>query len=400
MQPHPNYPSPKRKPSRRWFLLIAALALSGWAIATLSGDKAPTSKVNPPVQVRTAPVTRSALPITVEAVGTVVPYETVAVRSRIDSQMVKVHFHDGQAVKAGDLLFTLDDAALKAEAAQLRANIARDRAQLENARRQSGRAVALAEKGFATNAVRDDSRAGAEVAAAALNASLAALESVETRLAFTRITAPISGRTGTINVTQGNTIKMNDATPLVAIHQVKPIRVQASLPQALFAQARAAIKAGGEIATAYPQSGNDTTAIASGTLEYLDNEVNTTTGTVLTRARFDNPNEQLWPGMFVTLRVQLGEEGDALSIPETAIQRGQQGEFVFVIEEGIAHPRAVTTTRVQAGRAVLAPGSVTEGEHIAIDGLLALKDGAAVAESAAPTPTPESPDAKPAPDSQ
>ncbi len=392
MQQTPS-PMPYSQPSffaRRGvqLLLVAALLGAGAYALTHSRDSGP--KAPPPVSIRTAAVVRNTVPLTVEAVGNVVAYESVAVRSRLDSQVIRVHFKDGEEVKKGDLLFELDDSSLRAQAAQLAANIARDKAQLDNARRQQGRAAALAEKGFATKAVRDDSEANTQVAQATVGASVAALDSIKAQLAFTRITAPISGRTGTINVTVGNTVKANDTTPLVTINQVKPIRVQASLPQTLFDSVREAMRAGTVTVTALKQDDSAATPLAQGTLEYLDNEVNQSTGTFVTRAGFDNPDERLWPGMFVTLTMTLGDDHDALSIPEVAVQHGQAGDFVYVIAEDKAARRDVKIARIQHGTAVIASG-LSEGETVAVDGILGLKDGAAVsvkqAEIAAPVAT-------------
>lgn len=386
----PTRPRPRRhyRPLR-WLLGLAVVAALVYAGFFRGGhERAGPSTV----LVRTATVTRADVPLSLDAVGSVVALQSVAVRSRVDSQITGVHFKDGAAVKAGQLLFTLDDRALKAEAAQLAANIARDRAQQENAQRQSGRAVALAAKGFATKATRDDSVANARTALATLRASEAALESVRTQLDYTRILAPISGRTGTINVTVGNTVRAGDAQPLVTINQVSPIAVQASLPQSAFAAVRAALDGQGIEAVA-SVDGED---LAHGHLAYLDNSINQSTGTFATRAEFENPQEKLWPGMFVTLRLILGDERDALTLPEVAVQTGQQESFVYVIADGKAHKRSIGVARTAGGRAVIARG-VEAGEVVAIDGLLSLTDGASVRieADAAPAPTPASAPAQP-----
>lgn len=378
INPPPPYDSyqPQRTRGLWWF--IGAIAVIGGVGLVLSATRSKAPPAPPPVPISVAAVAQGAIPITVEAVGTVVAYESVAVRSRIDSQVVRVHFKDGDAVKKGDLLFELDDSTLRAESAQLSANIARDKAQLENARQQEKRASALAEKGFATKAVRDDSRANAQVAEATLGASHAALDNIRAQLAYTRITAPISGRTGTINVTLGNMVRAGDVAPLVTINQVKPIRVQASLPQHLFDAVRSAMKAGSVTVTAMKQGETSAeAALATGTLEYLDNSVDQSTGTFVTRARFDNPEERLWPGMFVTLTMTLGEDRAAIHIPEVAVQHGQAGDYVYVIAEGKAVRRPITVARMQRGIAVIKDG-VTPGESVAVDGLLGLKDGASV----------------------
>lgn len=379
----------------RWAILLVVLAGTGWWFLGRPQTQAPSGPSS--VAISTATATKRQLPVTLHAVGNVVAYESVAIRARLDSQITAVHFKDGDEVKKGDLLFELDDKSLRAQAAQLEANIARDRAQLENARRQSGRAQVLAEKGFATTATKDDSAANVAVAQASLNASLAALDAVRVQLGYTRITAPISGRTGTINFTLGNNVRANDAQALVTINQLKPIRVQAALPQNYFEALRAAMQAGPVTVTATQQGdeNGDHGTIATGTLDYIDNAVDAATGTFATRAGFTNEDERLVPGMFVTVKLTLGTEEGALVVPEVAIQHGQSGDFVFVIMGEKALRRDVKVARLQDNLAVIESG-LEEGTTVATDGLMGLKDGSTVtiakepatATTAAPTPPP------------
>lgn len=388
----PYAPSPQKPLFARTgvrLLLLVLVAAGLWAAFGRGHSGAPTGVAA--VTVTTATATRTSVPITLQAVGNVVAYESVAVRSRTDSQVTAVHFKDGDEVKQGDLLFELDDAALRAREAELTANIARDRAQLDNARRQLGRAAALATKGFATKATRDDSTASVEMAQASLNASIAALESVKVARSYCRITAPISGRTGTINVTLGNTVKANDTQPLVTINQLKPIRVQAALPQQYFDAVRTAMQAGSVTVTA-SQKDSTEGATTTGTLDYIDNAVDATTGTFATRAGFPNADERLLPGMFVTTTLTLGSETSALTVPEVAVQHGQTGDYVFVIVGDKAMKRDVTIARMQHNLAVVSAG-LEEGTAVAIDGVLGLKDGTPVkiAPAAAPSPAPTSP---------
>lgn len=379
----PPSPMPYSPRSKRPFfarrgvqiILVLLLAIGGWQLAGKAGPSKPSGPAA--VNVRVAPVVKQAVPLTLQAVGNVVAYESVAIRARLDSQVVAVHFKDGDEVKKGDPLFDLDDKSLRAQAAQLEANIARDRAQLENARRQSGRAEALVAKGYVTKAARDDSAANVEVTNASLSASIAALDSIKVQLGYTRITAPITGRTGTINVTLGNNVKANDPQPLVTINQLKPIRVQAALPQQHFDAVRAAMQVGAVNVTAARQDDASAGGIASGTLDYLDNAVDQSTGTFVTRAGFANDEERLLPGMFVTVALSLGGDSMALTVPEVAVQRGQSGDYVYIIAGDKAVQRPVTVARLQNNVAVITSG-LDESSVVAIDGLLALKDGSAV----------------------
>lgn len=384
--PMPYSPRPKR-PMRGLVRLLLVLIVGGGVWYGLHHRGSNTFDNVSAVTVKTVTASVKPVPITIRAVGNVVAYESVAVRSRLDSQITAVHFKDGDEVKAGDLLFELDDKSLRAQAAQLTANIARDRAQLENARRQSERAQALVAKGFATKASQDDTTANAAVAQASVSASVAALESIKVQLGYTRITAPISGRTGTINVTLGNNVKTGDAQPLVTINQLKPIRVQASLPQQYFDVVRSAMQAGPVTVKATRQDDVSLTGgVNEGTLDYIDNAVDQATGTFVTRAGFPNENESLLPGMFVNVMMTLGREQNALVVPEVAIQHGQTADYVFVINGTKALKREVKVARLQDNLAVIASG-LEEGTAVAVDGLLGLKDGSDVVVSAdAPTP--------------
>jgi multidrug efflux system membrane fusion protein len=394
--PSPVFPRPKRRNWKRRIalivlviLLIAAYGVQHRASRGVSGVTAPS------VPVTLAAAEIQNMPLTLSAVGTVVPYESVAVRSRIDSQIVEVRFRDGASVKKGDLLFVLDDKQLTAQMNQLAANVARDRAQLENTRRQYERAQGLANKGFATKATRDDTLAAYESQKAIVAASEAALSAVKVQLSYTRITAPISGRTGTINVTLGNTVKANDTTPLVTINQIRPIRVRAALPQTALESVRSAMRSGKVTVIATHSEGNatsetDPSILAHGTLDYIDNEVDKASGTFETRAVFENTDEKLWPGLFVTLVMTLGEETSALTIPEKAVQHGQAGDYVFVADGTKVHLRKIQVARLQSGLAVIANG-LSAGENVITDGVLGLKDGSAyhLQETTNPsTPTP------------
>lgn len=377
--PLPALPSPIPRPWHKyWAIRIAALLAIAMTLWFFFGHtKSSSNSGTPPVAVKVATATIQQVPVNIQVVGNVVAYESVGVRARLDSQITAVHFKDGDEVKQGDLLFELDDKSLRARAAELAANITRDRAQLENARRQSARAKTLADKGFATKATRDDSAANEQVAQASLSASIAALESVKVELSYTRITAPISGRTGTINVTLGNNVKANDAAqPLVTINQLKPIRVQASLPQQHFDALRAAMQTGTVNVVATPRG--DTNADAPvGTLDYIDNAVDAATGTFVTRAGFANEDERLLPGMFVTATMTLGGDTQAITVPEVAIQHGQASDYVFIIAGGKAMRHEVKVARLQNNLAVIESG-LEAGSVVAVDGLLSLKDGSTV----------------------
>jgi multidrug efflux system membrane fusion protein len=359
-------------------IAVVVLALLGGGVWFYFDRAAHEERAQAPrqqvVPVSVAPATRADVPFTLSAVGSVVPEQTVAVRSRIDSQLQEVKFHDGDEVKQGDLLFVLDDRALNAQLQQQQAGIVRDRAQLDGLKRQYDRKKSLADKGFATASDLDDARAAYEAQAATVNATQAAIDNMKVQIEYTKILAPISGRTGTIGVTVGNTVKANDATPLVTINQVKPIRVQVAIPQKYLDAVRQALSSGAVGVSALHEGAK---AASPGRLDYVDNTIDNTTGTFTARASFANEDEALWPGMFVTTTIRLGDEKGALTVPEVAIQHGQDADFVFRVADGKAAKRPVKVERIQDANAVISSG-LDAGDQVAVDGMMKLEDGSAV----------------------
>lgn len=356
-------------------IVLAAMLAAWWRMGGGGGGKAPGPQTVPIVS---APVIRQNVPLELREVGTVTAYETVSVKARLDSQIVEVLFRDGDNVKAGAPLFILDGRSMQAQLNQMEATLRRDEAQLQNLKQQYERAQKLIQTGFTSQARLDETRAAYESQRATIGATKAATENLRVQLGYMRITAPIDGRTGTINVTAGNTVKANDERPLVTINKIRPIRVQTALSQVYFDAVRDAMRLETLHVTAQREGGD---AVTGGTLEYIDNAVDPATGTFKARARFANEDEALWPGMFVTLTLMLGEEKGALTIPEVAVQHAQTGDFVFVIRDAKALRRDVKIARTHSGNAVLLSG-LEEGERVAVDGLLSLRDGSAVSEHA------------------
>ena len=353
--------------------IAVLLACGGLWLKPAGGSKTGTADQQQAVAVRLVPVMQQDVPIRIHAVGTVIPYQTVSVRSRLDSQIMEVKFHDGDTVKKGDTLFVLDDRALKAQQVQTQANLERDKAQLENARLQYDRLAKLGAQGYASHTDQDNAKAAYATAQANLGADQAALVNTSVQLGYTLITAPIDGRTGTINVTVGNNVKANDV-PLVTINQIQPVLMQASLPQDSFDALRSAMKAGKVPATAARDGAND---VEKGVLQYIDNTIDQATGTFVTRAAFDNAEEHLWPGMIGTLSIEVGAYKQALTVPEVAIQHNGASNFVFVIAGGKARKQEVKLTQIQDGMAIVAEG-LKAGDQVAVDGMMSLQDGGSV----------------------
>ncbi len=360
---------------KKLVFIIAILAVVGAVGWRLYARFHPQDKSagHPPVLVKSAPAERKDVPLEISAVGTMVPYQTVGVRARLDSQVMKVLFHAGDEVKEGDLMFVLDDRPLKAQIAQAQANLAHDKAQEQNLEIQYEREESLNKKGFETQSNVDQAKAAWQAQAAQAAASDAALQNLQVQLQYTQIQAPISGRAGTVALTVGNTVKANDL-PIVTINQIRPIWAQVSLPQNEIGLLRAAMEKG-TVAAVAKHDGSAKPEI--GRLDYLDNAIDNTTGTIAARVLFDNADETLWPGMFADVTLTLGVENQAVVVPEVAIQHGPEGEFVYAIVDGKAVKKLVKTERMVGAEAIIKEG-LNGGEQVATDGLLRLEDGAAV----------------------
>lgn len=324
------------------------------------------------VLIRAATVVRQDIPIKVDDVGLVVPYQSVNINARLDSQILKVPFNSGAEVKKGQVLFVLDDRTLKAQLRQAEAALARDVAQLSNLQWTFQRNKTLFQKHTISEQVFEASKAAVDAQEAVILSDKAAIDSLHIQLGYTLITSPIPGRAGTLNVTAGNNVKANDIT-LVTVNQIKPIWVQASLPQRTFDKIIQAMQKA-EVPVFMEKEGRP---VEKGILQYVNNTVDNSTGTFVVRALFKNEKEALWPGMLVRLSFHLGLDQQALVIPEAAIQQNSAGAFVFVIANNRAQKRPVTLARTQEGLAIIETG-LKEKEQVAIDGLMSLKNGVLV----------------------
>lgn len=341
------------------------------------------------VPVVLAKAERKAVPRTIEAVGTVQPIASIAIKPRIDSQIANVHVAEGALVKEGALLFSLDARTLQAQLAQAEAQIQKDRVQVDQARRDLARYEDLLAKRISTEVQRDTAATALKVAEAQLAADQAQRANLAATLTYTEIRAPVSGRIGSITAKAGAIVRSGDAQALTTINQIDPIYVSFAVSQSSLNELRTALGRGPVRVEA--RTGP---AILPGTITFIENTVDPATGTVLVKATLTNPREQLWPGAFVQVQVQLGQETDAIAVPQAAVQLGQRGAYVFTIRDGKAQLRPVTVERTQGAEAVVASG-VEPGEDVVVDGQLRLVDGATVtvqpvAQTGAATPAPRS----------
>jgi len=325
-----------------------------------------------PVEITSA--VRKAMPVTVDALGTVVPIASVAIKSRLETEIIGVHFADGAQVKEGQPLFTLDGRALEAQIAQTEGVLARDKAQLEGAERDVRRYTELLAKNAGTPLNVDNAKTQADMLRGTIKADEAALRNLRVQLSYTKIVAPISGRISAANVKVGNFVRPADTAPLAVINQIKPVYVAFAVPQRSLADLKQAIGGG----TAQVQANVPGEPEPSlGKLAMIDNTVDATTGMVMVRAIMNNQDEALWPGTLVNTQLTLRTE-DAVAIPASAVQTSQSGTYVFVVIDGAAKAQPVTVARTVGAEAVIAQG-LKGGETVVTDGQLLLTDGTKVA---------------------
>ena len=355
---------------RTSIVLLAGLATAGFGCAR-------AAKTPPPelVPVRVGTVEKKSVPVQIGNVGTVTAYNTVSVRALVNGEIMQVHFHEGQDVRKGDALFTIDPRPYEAALAQAEAALARDRAQLENANADAKRYADLVQKDYVTQQQYDSVKANATAFAATVRADEAAVQKAKLDLGYCSITSPIDGRTGVVMVQVGNVVKANDV-PLVTINQLVPVYVAVAVPERDLSEIRRR-QAQGPLSV-QAEDAVTNRLIASGTLTFIDNTVDRATGTITLKATFQNADRALWPGQFVNARITLSTISDAIVAPQGAVQNGQQGTYAYVVKsDDTVEPRPVTVARQLPEGAVIEKG-LSAGERVVTDGQLRLRPGAKV----------------------
>ncbi|MEI7035721.1 efflux RND transporter periplasmic adaptor subunit [Fulvimonas yonginensis] len=329
-----------------------------------------------PVPVRVAVAKRGPLDLTLRLVGRAEAWSTVTVRAQVSGQLESLAFEPGSRVRKGQLLAQLDTRLLQAQLDQARGAVARDQAQLQKAQADRRRYADMLAKGYVSRADFDTYQANLAVAQAALQSDRAAQELAQTQLDYARIVAPFDGVTGAPLVWPGAQVGAQ-ATDIVVLNQVQPIRVAFSLPEASLGAVREAL-ARGPVQVRATLPGNDVGAPLAGTLEFVDNAVDPATGTILLKARFDNPDLRLTPGQFVQVTLPTTRIADAVTVPVVAMQSSSRGSFVFVVgPDGKVEQRYVTPGPVAAGRQVIDKG-LQAGERVVTEGQMLLVEGAKV----------------------
>lgn len=325
------------------------------------------------VPVSVAPVEVKRLPVTVDAVGTVQAVASVQIKSRVDSEIVEIAVKEGALVKEGDLLVRLDSRTVKAQLAQASAMVMKDKAQIEQLRRDLARAEDLLSKRITSEVQRDTAATSVKVQEAQLAADEAQHDNLMAALSYTELRAPVSGRIGSIPLKVGTAVRLADGQPITTVNQIDPIYVSFAVPQSVFVDLRTALAAGTVRVEA--KNGRE---VVSGTIAFVENTVDLATGTVLAKAIFPNAKELLWPGGFVTVQAVLGIEAAAVTVPSNAVQLGQRGAYVFAVRDGRkAELVQVTVARTVGADSVISQG-LKVGEQVVTDGQLRLVDGAAV----------------------
>jgi multidrug efflux system membrane fusion protein len=327
-----------------------------------------------PVAVGT--VVQKAMPIEISVIGAAEAFSTVAIRAQTTGQLNSVSFTEGDDVTAGQVLFTLDRRPMEAALQQAQANLDRDVAQAANAAQQAKRYDELAARGIATREQVDTSRTAVAALNATVEADKAAVENAKVQLQYATITAPISGRTGALMVHEGNLVRANDTAPLVVINQVAPVSVTFAIPEARLPELKKYMAGGALRVTANPP--NDDSPPAVGRISFIDNSVDQTTGTIKVKGTFPNTDRRLWPGQYVNVVVTLTMDPGAIVVPSVAVQAGQQGSYVFVVNaEQKVDLRPVTVKRTGATETVIESG-LKPGETVVTDGHLRLVPGARI----------------------
>ncbi len=356
----------------------AAMVGVSMCVAVLSScqsDKGPKSVPKVPVLVATASV--GTVPITIPANGIVEPIESVALQARVAGPVVAVHFSEGDEVRAGQILFQIDSDRYQSAVSQARAVLARDRASAAAAKSDAARYASLVSKGYVTQSQTEQQRAIAEALAATVTADEAAVHTAEIDLAYTTVRAPIAGRTGNLNVRVGNQVNGPSGMPLAVINAVAPIYVRVSVPERSLPAVRSAqtSKAGLQ-ATVRGSATND--VIEHGEVTFIDNAVDSVSGTVWMKAKFPNADKRLWPGAFVPLTLTLGALTDVVLIPSVAVQQGPAGAYVFMPDAtGKVRQVPIEVSRVVGDSTIVASG-ISKGDQVVIDGQSRLFAGAEI----------------------
>jgi len=366
------------------YAILAGLTVvlaSGALVAYFSGDsrarEKPAAKGPAAAPVAVTAVLQQTIPVRLQAIGNVEAYASVAVKSRVDGQILELQFREGQEVRKGDVLLKIDPRPFEAAFKQADAQAHRDIASRDQAISQEKRYQELLEKNFVSKEAYAQYRTNAQTADATSRASQAVLENAKLNLEYTVIRSPIDGYVGRALLQAGNMVKANDTISLVVINQVKPVYVSFAIPEQQLSNVRELMRKNPLLVDVTVPGGDK--PLATGRIAFLDNAVDQTTGTIKVRAIFDNAEAVLWPGQFYTVRVKLFDQENAILVPSRALQTGPSGQFVYVVRPDMTvEMRKVVVERNEGEAAVIAGGSIAKGDQVVVRGALRLAPGAKV----------------------
>jgi len=329
----------------------------------------------PAAPVRVATVSSRNMPVQLSAIGNVEATSTVSIKAQISGQLVKVHFKEGDFVKKGQLLFTIDRAPFEADLRKAEATLAKDEAQALNSKLDAERYQGLGREGVVSKQQVDAAQAAYNAMAATTAADKAAIETAKINLQYTSIYSPINGRTGNVGVKEGNLVKANDLPILVTINQIEPIYVSFSVPEQQLGEVKKYLGSKTLHVDASPQNSGQH---FDGKLTFIDNSVDLTTGTIKLKATFDNQQRTLWPGQFVDVSLTLSMQPNAVVVPTTAVQTSQTGTYVYVVNSDLTvQPQPVKVGWAVGDTTIIASG-LQPGQRVVTDGQLRLVPGAKV----------------------
>jgi len=360
---------------------LVAIGVILWLRVEEPVPQAAAQTASPAIPVTAGTVAIEDVPVFLHGIGTVQAYNSVAIKSRVDGQIVRVDFKEGQDVKEGDPLFQIDPRSYQAAVDQAQAAKQKDEANLAGAQADLERYEKLLTPGWQTRQSYDQQKAQVAQLQAAIKGDEAQINTAKINLGYTDIRSPIDGRLGARLVDKGNIVHANDNTPLVMITEFKPIFVSFTLPQESLDDVHENNKQAPLVVRAY--SGDGKKELAEGKLTLIDNMIDQATGTIHLKARFDNENERLWPGEFVSLRVILSMRRGVATVPQQTVQQGPNGHYAYVIKpDNTVERRAVEVASIQDGIAVITKG-LAENERVVVDGQFRLTEGARVNPTAA-----------------
>ncbi len=371
-------PAPMRRPSRP--VILAALALLVLAVAGLwfgQRQPVPATRAQTAIPVRVVSVVQQNVPRYASAIGSVLSLHSVEVRPQVEGVLTQVLVKEGQWVKEGDLLATLDDRAIRANLDQARAELGQSQAQIQVANVDLQRYRLLSTDNGVSKQTLDQQQALVNRLQATVKGNQAAIANAEVQLTYTQIRSPVTGRVGIRNVDPGNLVRTSDTRSLFSVTQIDPIAVEFALPQQMLPTLQSLLKAPTPaLVQAYMDADGERSLLGEGHLALIDNQISATTGTVRVKAEFDNKDGRLWPGQLVTIRLRTSVEENALVVPPPVVQRGVDGHFVYRLDGDKVTSVPVKVLYQDSGLNIIA--GVKPGERLVLDGQSRLKPGSRV----------------------